>query len=216
MTTTSLRDPETSRATGRAMAGLCTAAALMTASMAIATVVGTLFAADRLGAAWGGLPATAGIAGTGLGAIALTAVMRRRGRRTGLAFGYAVAATGAAWALVAAMISDVVGVVGGMLLIGVGNAGAQLTRYAAADLHPAERRGTAISRVVWVSAVGAVAGPLLWPPLDSLAAQSGLPGPAGPFLLVLLATLGSLAATSIGRLKTVLPQGNPMDGIERL
>jgi MFS family permease len=48
-----------------------------------------------------------------------------------------------------------------MLLIGLGNAAALLSRYAAAEHHPVGRHGFAIGVVVWAGALGAVGGPLL-------------------------------------------------------
>src|SRR6266566_6148434 len=78
----------------RAMAALFAGAALMNAAMAAASVAATIAAADVLGAMWGAIPNTAGIAGTGIGALAATRVMNRRGPRAGLVLGYAAAAAG--------------------------------------------------------------------------------------------------------------------------
>ncbi|MEV4004439.1 hypothetical protein AB0K37_19745, partial [Actinomadura sp. NPDC049753] len=131
----------------RPMAALCSGVALMNASMAVASATATLVAADRLGAAWGGVPSTAGIVGTGAGALALTRLVRAS-RRRAFVLGYAAAAAGACLAALAVANGDVAGLCLGMLLLGLGNAGAQLSRYAAADLHPAGRRGFAIGLVV--------------------------------------------------------------------
>ncbi|KAB2361792.1 hypothetical protein, partial [Actinomadura montaniterrae] len=64
-------------ARARPMAALCAGTALMNAAMSMASAAGTLSAADRLGTGWGGVPATAGIVGTGAGALALTRLARR-------------------------------------------------------------------------------------------------------------------------------------------
>ena len=133
----------------------------MNAAMAVASGVGTIVAADRLGLAWGGVAATAGIVGTGAGALALTRLTGRRGRGRALAVGYLVGAVGAAVAAGGAVTDDVAALLIGMLLLGVGNSAAQLSRYAAAELHAEDRRGRAIGAVVWAGAVGAVGGPLL-------------------------------------------------------
>ena len=147
--------------TRRPMTAIVVAAALMNAAMAVASGVSTIVVADRLGLAWGGVAATAGITGTGIGALALTRLTVRRGRGRALALGYLVGAVGAVVATGGAVTDDVAALLVGMLLLGAGNAAAQLSRYAAAELHTEDRRGRAIGAVVWAGAVGAVGGPLL-------------------------------------------------------
>lgn len=181
--------------TRRAVLGLCVAAALMTAAMAAASAAATLVVADAAGTRWGGLAATAGIVGTGVGAALLPRRIRRHGRRRSLAGSYALALAGALLAAVAAGAHDAAGVVAGLLLLGAGNAAAQLTRYLAGDLFPAERRGSAIALVVFGSTVGAVGGPLLLSSSSGLADAVGGGAAAGPFLLAGLAVLGALLAT---------------------
>lgn len=185
----------------RPMGALCSGTALMNASMAVSSATGTLVAADRLGAGWGGVPTTTGTVGTGLGALLLTRLMGRTSRRGGFVLGYVSAAAGACLAAVAVAHGDVAGLCLGMLLLGLGNAAAQLSRYAAADLHPANRRGSAIGMVVWFSAVGAVGGPLLLDPSGAVAGDLGLPPLTGPFLLALVC--GAAAAAAM----TAAPRG---------
>lgn len=179
-----------------ALLGLAAGYALLTGAMAAASTAGTLVAADHLGAAWGGVPSTAGIVGTGAGAIVLSGVMQRRGRRAGLALGYGAGAVGGVVALTAAVAGDVLGLSAGMLLLGMGNASGLLSRYAAAELYPVQRRGFAIGAVVGAGAIGAVGGPLLLEPLGALATALGWPATAGPFLLGSLAAAAA-AATAI-------------------
>ncbi|TDC93806.1 MFS transporter [Actinomadura sp. 7K507] len=187
----------------RPMAALCSGTALMNASMAVTSATGTLVAADRLGAGWGGVPNTAGIVGTGLGALALTRLMARTSRRGAFVLGYLSAAAGACLAAVAVAHGDVAGLCLGMLLLGLGNAGAQLSRYAAADLRPAGRRGSAIGLVVWAAAAGAVGGPLLLDPSGAMAGGLGLPALTGPFLLaVLTCAAAAVVATATPRSRT--------------
>ncbi|MFG2020407.1 MFS transporter [Actinomadura geliboluensis] len=186
-----------------AMAALCSGTALMNASMAVASATGTLVAGDRLGTGWGGVPGTAGIVGTGIGALLLTRLTRRLGRRAAFVLGYAAAAAGACLAAAAVAGGDIAGLCAGMLLLGLGNAGAQLSRYAAADQYPAGRRGFAIGLVVWSAAAGAVGGPLLLDPSGALAGGAGLPALTGPFLLAVL-TCAVAAAAATGT-----PRGRP-------
>jgi MFS family permease len=176
------------RPTRRPMTAIVVAAALMNAAMSVASGVGTIVAADRLGLAWGGVAATAGIVGTGAGALALTRLTARRGRGRALAVGYLVGAVGAVVATGGAVTDDVAALLIGMLLLGVGNAAAQLSRYAAAELHTEDRRGRAIGAVVWAGAVGAVGGPLLLGATAALAGRFGWVPAAGPFLLAVAVT----------------------------
>ncbi|MGP4023540.1 MFS transporter [Actinomadura sp. 3N407] len=194
----------------RPMAALCSGTALMNASMAVTGATGTLVAADRLGAGWGGVPNALGIAGTGLGALTLTRLMGRMSRRGTLVLGYVSAAAGACLAAVAVAHGDVTGLCLGMLLLGLGNAGAQLSRYAAADLHPAGRRGFAIGLVVWAAAVGAVGGPLLLDPSGAVAGDLGFPVLTGPFLLALVTCAGAAAATTAGPRGRTGTRGSPL------
>ncbi|GAA2583504.1 MFS transporter [Actinomadura fulvescens] len=186
----------------RAMTALCSGSAMMNAAMAASSATSTLVAGERLGAGWGGVPNTAGIVGTGVGALALTWLMNRR---TALIVGYAVAALGACLGVVAVAGDDVLGLSLGMVLLGLGNAGAQLSRYGAAELYPPERRGTAIGIVVWSAAVGAVGGPLLMDPSGNVADGLGLVPFAGPFLLAAVACVIAAVAsfrTPVGEIVT--------------
>jgi MFS family permease len=176
------------------MAALFVGAALMNAAMAAASAAATIAAADVLGAMWGAVPNTAGIAGTGIGALIAARGMNRRGPRTGLLTGYAAAAAGAIVAVVSVCGKNIAGLTAGMALLGLGNAGAQLSRYVAADLYPPGRRGFAIAAVIWAGTVGAVGGPLLLTPSGDLSAGLGLPRLTGPFLLASFAAMAAMAA----------------------
>jgi MFS family permease len=141
----------------------------MNAATAIASPVATIAAAEQLGPAWGAVPNTAAIIGTGLGSIGLTRLTGRRGWRFGLVTGYATAAVGGVFAVFFATMHDIGGLTLAMLLLGVGQAAALLSRYAAAEYHP-HRRGFAIGAIVWSGAVGAVSAPLLLQTLGVLGA----------------------------------------------
>ena len=176
------------------LAALFTSAALMNAAMAAASAVSTLVAADAMGTAWAGLPNTAGVAGTGAGAVVLSRLMSRFGRRCGLLVGYAAALEGALLAAAAVPGGNIALLVAGMALLGIGNSGAQLSRYAAADLYPPERRGVAIGSVIWAGTTGAVSGPLLMMPAQNAATAAGFSPMTGPFLLAAFAVLGAFVA----------------------
>jgi predicted MFS family arabinose efflux permease len=121
------------------------------------------------------------------GVVLLSALMARMGsRRIGLSAGYAIGVGGALIAAAAVMTGSFPLLLGGTLLIGFGNSSNQLSRYAAADMVPSERRASAIGIVVWGATVGSVIGPTLVPISSDLAMQAGLPMLVGPYLVPVL------------------------------
>jgi MFS family permease len=183
-----------------ATSALFVGAALNSAVIATTSTVAALVAVDALGPAWGGVPGTAAVVGTGLGALLVTTLTRRAGTPTALRLGYLASALGATVGAVAVPTGHVGLLVGAMLLIGLGNAAAQLSRYAAAELVPGRRRGFAIGLIVWAGTVGAVGGPLLLLPTARLAEAAGQPALSGAFLLSVPA--GLLAALAVSWLRT--------------
>ncbi|MGW0231032.1 MFS transporter [Actinopolymorpha singaporensis] len=181
----------------RSTLALVTGVVLMNVSMVPAGTVGSLLASDRYGPAWSGVPSAAGVVGTALGALGLSALMRSRGRRTGLRAGYAVAALGALVGAVAVGMAVLPLLAAGMVLLGIGNGGAQLSRYAVADLHPADRKAFVLSLVVWGSTVGALVGPSLISPAARLSARAGIPEYAGTYVLAILTTGAALAVAGL-------------------
>jgi len=75
----------------------------------------------------------------------------------------------------------------GCVFMGGANAAIFLTRYAAAELAPAERRGHAVGVVLASVSIGAVAGPLLLAPTGALASAVRLPQATGLFLVAAVA-----------------------------
>lgn len=178
----------------RSVAALFAGVALMSAVMIGASAVSSLVAAEAAGPAWGGVPNAAAVLGTALGALALGAIMARRGRRAGLVVGYASAVAGALLGVVAVRWEVLPLLLGAMLMLGVGNGSAQLSRYAAADLYPARRRGFALGLLVWAGTVGAVIGPNLLGPAGTRATAFALPPATGVFVLAFIGTAGALGA----------------------
>jgi MFS family permease len=179
--------------------------ALMHTTMVVVGAVATLFVAEATGAWWGGAPNTAAVLGAALGTLAISALMVRRGRRSGLRFGYAAAALGSILGITAISSETVLVIVPAMVLMGVGNAAAHLSRYAAADLYPPERRGFVVGAIVWAGTIGGVVGPLLIAPASELALAFDLPSFSGVFLVGLLMTAGawlSMAGAPIMRPET--------------
>ncbi|MFD8500754.1 MFS transporter [Amycolatopsis sp. NPDC059657] len=184
----------------RSMITLFACVALMNTAMTGPTTVATLIVAKANGPGWSGLPSTASVLGTAIGAFASGYVLARKGRRFALSLGYAVGTFGAAVAFGGAVRSSLLMLVGGILLLGIGQGGAQLSRYLAADLYPPERRGFALSTVVWGGTVGALAGPALIAPAAHAAERLGLPPLSGPVVVtVLSAGAACLASMTLPR-----------------
>lgn len=192
---------------GRSLAMLTVGSALMQAATMVTSTAGTLMFADVFGDRWAGVPATGGVLGVAAGSIALTRLMARAGRKAGLLAAYAVAAAGAGIAIAGVLIEPLL-VVGGLFLLGVGNAGSLLARYAGAELYPASRKGFALGAVVWAGTVGAVGGPAMLAPAAAGADAVGLPPSAGAFLLALLtAAVAGVVTTGVRRGVTSVRRG---------
>ncbi len=192
------------RSVGALFAGV---ALLNTATVGLGTAA-TLIVAAGSGAVWSGLPSVANVLGTAAGALGAGTLLPVHGSRRVLAGGYGVAAAGALVAFAGALATSVVPLLLGILLVGLGNGGAQLSRYLAADLYPAQQRGRALSTVVWGGTIGALAGPALMAPAAATAAAFGRPSLSGPVAVAVLATAGAaLAAAFLPR--HVLPPREP-------
>ncbi|WP_103350698.1 MFS transporter [Amycolatopsis sp. CA-128772] len=189
----------TSTVTGRtrSMGALFAGVALLnTATVGLGTAA-TLIVAAGSGAVWSGLPSVANVLGTAAGALGAGTLLPVYGRRRVLAAGYGIAAAGALVAFAGALATSVVPLLLGILLVGLGNGGAQLSRYVAADLYPEDQRGRALSTVVWGGTVGALAGPALMAPAAGVAARFGWPSLSGPVAVAVLATAGAAVAASV-------------------
>jgi MFS family permease len=150
------------------------------AAATVASIVGQ----DLLGtAALAGAPSASVVFGAAVGAIGLSWLMARSGRRTGLTAGYVIGLAGAVVATVAVVIRSFPLLILGTFVIGFGNSSNNLSRYAAADLVSPNRRAVAIGLVVWGSTVGGVVGPSLVPVGQQIAPLFGLPELAGPYLI---------------------------------
>jgi MFS family permease len=192
---------------GRSLAVLTTGAAMMQAAVMVASTASTLMFAGMFGDRWGGVPPAAGVLGVAAGSVGLTWLMRLTGRRFGLITAYAAAAVGAGVAVAGVLIEPLL-VVGGLFLLGVGNAGSQLARYAGAELYPASRKGFALGAVVWAGTIGAVGGPAMLAPTAAVADVAGLPPLTGAFLLALVAAaVAGLVTTGVHRSATPVRRG---------
>nr|AXL05383.1 MFS transporter [uncultured bacterium] len=179
------------------MGALFAGVALLNTAMAGLTTAATLIVAAGSGAAWSGLPSVASVLGTAGGALGAGLLLPVHGRRRVLVSGYGVAALGALTAFAGALVTSVVPLLLGILLAGVGNGGAQLSRYLAADLYPPDRRGRALATVVWAGTAGALAGPALLAPAAHVVTGFGWPPLSGPVAVAVVATVGAALAAAV-------------------
>src|SRR6478735_7228367 len=151
-------------ATGQILGGLGTGAALS---------VGALAANALAGEAWSGMAATMSTLGAALLAIPLARLADRRGRRISLTSAALIAAAGVALCVLGMVIGTVA-----ILFLGLAGAGAATAT-----------RGRDLSLVVWSTTVGAVIGPNLAEPGETVGRALGLPPFSGVFVFAIAAQL---------------------------
>ncbi|MEY4961788.1 MAG: hypothetical protein RLZZ249_485 [Actinomycetota bacterium] len=154
--------------------------------------VGAIMAVELSGStAWSGAAATLSTLGSAFSAIPLANLAYRKGRRVALGFGAALAILGASGMILATILRSFPVELMALFLLGAGSAVGLQARFAAVDL-PLERpKARDLSLVVWATTVGAVIGPNLIAPGESLGLSLGLPHLAGPFLFTIAAQIGS-------------------------
>jgi MFS family permease len=130
---------------------------------------------------WSGVPATCSQVGAALGALGWGRLMDPLGRRGVLVLGTMLGVAGSTLGMGAVWARSFVVFLVGSTLLGAAVAAIQLSRFVAAEVHPPERRGWAISTVVLGGTVGAVVGPVLAGPAGRLAARAGLNELLGPY-----------------------------------
>ena len=113
-------------------------------------------------------------------------LMDRIGRRNGIVSGLLIGVIGNVLVLYAIVISSFLLFLIGMVLMGITNAAVVLSRFAAAEVNPPERRGAAISNVVVGGTFGAIVGPLLVGPMGNFARSLGMDELAGAYLATLV------------------------------
>lgn len=147
---------------------LTTGQVIGAAALGAAITVGGYAVEDMVGVntPWVGL-STAGVtAGSGFMAQALSRVMRKRGRRPGMALGYGLAAVGGVVSCAGVQLSLLPVFLAGLFLYGAGSATNLQARYAATDLAEPEHRSGAMGRILFASTFGSVFGPLFVQPAD--------------------------------------------------
>lgn len=181
----------------RAVFALCAGVTMMNTAMLAASTAGSLIASDEAGPGFSGLPNAAGVLGTATGALLSGRLTARVGRRAALFRTFSTAVLGGVITVFGTLVASLPVLLAGMVLLGVGNAGAQLSRYAAAEMYPEGKQGTGLSMVVWAGTAGALAGPVVLDPAAGAAAANGLPSLSGPVVVAVLVTLAAVAFTAL-------------------
>lgn len=174
---------------------LCAAQILGGLSMGASLALGAILGEELSGSeSLAGLPTTVLALGAAAAGLPLAAFASRRGRRPALSTGLLIAALGAAVVATAVDLGWFALMLVGMVGVGAGTAVGLQARFAATDLSSPQTRGRDLSLVVWMTMVGAVAGPALVPAGERLAGWLGLADLAGPFVL---GAIGSAAAATV-------------------
>ncbi|MFD9501716.1 MFS transporter [Streptomyces sp. NPDC060035] len=150
--------------------------------VAIGIALAPILAADVSGSeALSGLAPTASVVGAALLSLPLAALMTSRGRRPGLVLAYLIGAVGASLVVTAAVVGSFPLLLLGMAGFGAGSSANLQARFAAADLAEPDRRGRAISTVIWATTIGSVLGPNIAAPAGHVFRGTSVPETAGPF-----------------------------------
>ncbi|MEV4455027.1 MFS transporter [Microbispora sp. NPDC049633] len=173
--------------TGNLLGGVAVASGFAVGGLLVERIGGTAVA---------GLGQAAGVLGAAVAAVPLAGVAARHGRRRSLTLGYAIAVLGGVLIVTAAVVSQLVVLLAGLAMFGVGQAVNLQSRYAAADGAAPGARARTMSIVIWATTIGSVAGPNLSEVADRLGRRLGLPGLAGPYLVsvVSFALAGAVVA----------------------
>lgn len=156
--------------------------------------VGAIMATELSGSpAWSGAAATLSTLGSAFVAIPLANIAAKRGRRYALATGAGLAIFGAVGMILAATYRSFPIELAALFLLGAATAVGLQARFAAADIPTNRPKAKDISIVVWATTLGAVVGPNLIAPGESVGLVLGLPHLAGPFVLTILAQTLSTA-----------------------
>jgi hypothetical protein len=189
------------RSTVGAPAKLAAATAIGSLGLAAGGTVSALLAVEMTQApVAAGLPLGLLAAGQAVISVSVARRIERAGRGAGLLLTYALGAAGAAVVILAAVLGSFPLLLGGSFLLGGGNAGVFLARYAAADLGGPGGRGRAIGTVLFATVAGTVLGPVLLVPAGRAAMAAGLPVLTGLYLLALVSfTIAGLIVAGMAR-----------------
>jgi MFS family permease len=168
------------------------------AGVSVAVSVGSLFVKSVTnGSRWAGTSSAAVTLGGAIAGLALSGLMRQKGRRPGLTLGYILSMFGGLIIVLGIEKLSLGIFLFGSLFFGVGQGTNLLARYAAADLTLPSERAQAMSLLMFGSTFGAVLSLVLIVPLRHLAARAGLQEFSGPYLFAIGMVLIALINTGL-------------------
>lgn len=162
------------------------AQSLFSAGFIAAATVNSIMGARLGGKPWAGVPSAVYLLGSALAASVWGVLMDLIGRRKGIALGLVLGVAGMGMVIVAVNQSLLALMLAGMALLGFAQSAMLLGRFAAAEVNPPEKRGSAISSVVFGGAVGAIVGPLLVGPMGKFSLRIGMDELAGAYIAGLI------------------------------
>ncbi|WP_026924043.1 MFS transporter [Glycomyces arizonensis] len=131
-------------------------------AVGIGIAFGALLVEEMTGSGtFAGLAQSLFVGGSALVVVPAVRITERFGRRGGLVFGYTGAVAGTAVVLAGITLDTAALAIGGYFLLGSASYAGLQSRYAGADLAPADKRGTHLSTIVWAATIGSVTGPSL-------------------------------------------------------
>lgn len=166
----------------RLIAVIFTVSSLVAAAQVAYFTLMPIVAADLSGSeSAAGVPSTAGLLFRAMAAYPLGWLMGRAGRRFGLTVGLVIGLAGMIMSAWAVGVGNFWLFSLGAGLAGVARGASDLSRYAAAEVSPIDRRAKVIGWIVFAGTIGAVAGPLLVSPAVNFAGTLGFIPESGPF-----------------------------------
>ena len=153
------------------------------ASATVNPIVGALLGGSDY---WTGVPTAVYLLGAAFSAFVWGRIMDVTGRRNGLVLALALGMIGNGLILYAIETGLITIFLAGTVLTGATNAAVVLGRFIAGEVNPPDRRGSAISLVVWGGTFGAVFGPMAVGPSGNYAGLFGFDELTGPFFVALV------------------------------
>src|SRR5687768_4914586 len=160
---------------------------LASAGFIASATINSIIGANLSGSAsFAGVPSAVYLLGAAFAASAWGYIMDQVGRRNGIVLGLIIGVLGNVLVLYSIAVSSFFLFLVGMVLMGITNAAVVLGRFAAAEVHPPEKRGAAISNVVLGGTFGAIFGPLLVAPMGNFVRTLGMDELTGAYLATLI------------------------------
>ena len=181
------------------LGSLAVSQAVSSANIAITFMVGSILLVQLSGGKQflAGAPGALTLLVSSAAALGIGKLKDRLGYRFTLKLGLASGIAAGILASAAAGLQSRAGLLAAMVLVGLATGSIMLCRFAAAEMHPPQQRGKALSRVMLGATVGAISGPALANFAESAGGRFGLPGPVLAFAIVAVLYLAGFLSCSL-------------------